>query len=152
MAFTYRKRTFLDPASTGTASYILAEVEDSRNGEYPWGHYMLTIADCRRRIQLEFFLGKPKSRRQSLAKFKLLQNILNEFGEALTKEANLKPTRSQKKGGRRMRLKLFTCIVSPSSGTQDMFELEINAWLQDNQRVEIQDVFLSSSQQDFEPR
>ena len=51
--FSLRKRVFLNPVSTGQTSYILAEVESSRDGEYKWGHYMLTIADCRRHIQLE---------------------------------------------------------------------------------------------------
>ncbi len=51
----FRKRVFLASVSTGHTSYILAEVESSRGGEYKWGHCMLTIADCRRRVQLEFF-------------------------------------------------------------------------------------------------
>ena len=46
-------------------SYILAEVESSRGGEYKWGHYMLTIADCRRRIQLEFFWAQCARRESS---------------------------------------------------------------------------------------
>jgi hypothetical protein len=59
--FCYRKRVFLAPVSTGHTSYILAEAESTRDGEYKWGHYMLTIADCRRRIQLEFF-SAPNAR------------------------------------------------------------------------------------------
>jgi len=52
----------------GQTSHILAEVESSDGGDYQWGHYMLTIADCRRRIQLEFFLGTRYARRISLSK------------------------------------------------------------------------------------
>jgi hypothetical protein len=60
--FGYRKRVFLASISTGHTSYILTEVESSRGGEYKWGHCMLTMADCRRRIQLEFFLGTLRAR------------------------------------------------------------------------------------------
>ena len=87
--FTFRKRSFLNPTSTGYASYILAEVESSRDGEYKWGHYMLTIADCRRHIQLEFFLGTKTARRISLKQINLLIDVLTRFREALIKEHDL---------------------------------------------------------------
>jgi hypothetical protein len=87
--FSFRKRAFLNPVSTGHTSYILAETESSRDGEYRWGHYMLTIADCRRRIQLEFFLGTKRARRLSLAKINLLIDILTAFRDALKKEIAL---------------------------------------------------------------
>ena len=85
----YRKRTFLASVSTGHTSYILTEVESSRGGEYKWGHYMVTIADCRRRIQLEFFLGTMRARRESLRKLDLLLNVLNSFRKVLLAEAQL---------------------------------------------------------------
>jgi len=85
----FRKRLFLNPTSTGHTSYILAEAESSRNGEYRWGHYMLTIADCRRRIQLEFFLGTKRARRNSLRKINLLIDTLTLFRDALTNEIAL---------------------------------------------------------------
>ncbi len=50
--FSLRKRSFLSPVSTGFTSHIFAEVESSNGGEYRWGHNMLTIADCRRRVQM----------------------------------------------------------------------------------------------------
>lgn len=87
--FTYRKRLFLSPVSTGHTSYILAEAESTRGGEYKWGHYMLTIADCRRRIQLEFFLGTARARRASLTKIDLLIKQLEQFQTALRAEAGL---------------------------------------------------------------
>ncbi|HKG61694.1 MAG TPA: hypothetical protein VKB05_18195 [Pyrinomonadaceae bacterium] len=87
--FSLRKRVFLNPVSTGHTSYILAEVESSRDGEYKWGHYMLTIADCRRRIQLEFFLGTKTARRISLKKINLLIDVLTRFRDALMKECDL---------------------------------------------------------------
>src|SRR6185295_14761770 len=73
--------------STGHTSYILAEVESTRGGEYKWGHCMLTIADCRRRIQLEFFLGTLRARRESLRKLDLLLKVLGSFRNALLAEA-----------------------------------------------------------------
>ena len=85
--FHLRKRMFLASVSTGTTSYILAEVESSGGGEYKWGHYMLTIADCRRRIQLEFFLGTVRARRESLRKLDLLLKVLGSFRNALIAEA-----------------------------------------------------------------
>ena len=85
----FRKRVFLASVSTGHTSHILAEVESSRGGEYKWGHCMLTIADCRRRIQLEFFLGTVRARRESLRKLDLLLNVINSFRNALIAEAQL---------------------------------------------------------------
>src|SRR5918912_414848 len=85
--FSHRKRVFLASISTGHTSYILTEVESSRGGEYKWGHCMLTIADCRRRIQLEFFLGTVRARRESLRKLDLLLKVLGSFRNALLAEA-----------------------------------------------------------------
>ena len=87
--FGYRKRAFLASISTGHTSYILTEVESSRGGEYKWGHCMLTMADCRRRIQLEFFLGTLRARRESLRKIDLLIKELEQFRTALRTEASL---------------------------------------------------------------
>ena len=83
----FRKRVFLASISTGHTSFILAEVESSRGGENKWGHCMLTIADCRRRIQLEFFLGTMRARRESLRKLDLLLSVLGSFRNALLTEA-----------------------------------------------------------------
>ena len=89
MSNFYRKRVFLASISTGHTSYILTEAESSRGGEYKWGHYMLTMADCRRRIQLEFFLGTIRARRESLRKIDLLIKLLEQFRTALRTEAGL---------------------------------------------------------------
>jgi hypothetical protein len=85
----FRIRSFLNPVSTGHTSYILAEVESSQNGEYKWGTNMLTIADCRRRILIEFFLGTKRARRTSIAKINLLIEVLTRFRGALLKEQEL---------------------------------------------------------------
>jgi hypothetical protein len=83
---SFRKRSFLNPVSTDHASYIHAVVESSRDGEYPWGSNVVTIADCRRAVQLEFFLGTRRARKVSLAKIDLLIKILTSFRNALAKE------------------------------------------------------------------
>lgn len=88
-SFILRKRAFLNPVSTGQTSYILVEVESSKNGEYRWGTNMLTIADCRRVIRLEFFLGTKRQRRLALAKIDLLIKLLTIFRKALVKEVGL---------------------------------------------------------------
>jgi hypothetical protein len=97
--FTLRKRAFLNPVSSGLTSHVLAEVESSDNGDYQWGTNMLTLADCRRRIQLEFFLGTKQARRISLKKIDLLISVLTSFRTALVKEINLieKPTPARKR-------------------------------------------------------
>ena len=106
----YLKRTFLAPASTGLTSYILAEIEDTRNGEYRWGNNLLTIGDCRRRIQLEFALGTAKSRRESLRKADLLMTTVLRFAHALWAECQLiekfeqAATESKKKGNQNARI------------------------------------------------
>src|SRR6185503_15318559 len=87
--FGYRKRVFLASVSTGHTSYIRTEVESSQGGEYKWGDCMLTMADCRRRIQLEFFLGTLRARRESLRKIDLLIKQLEQFRTALRTEAGL---------------------------------------------------------------
>lgn len=87
--FSFRKRSFLNPVSTDQTSYIHAVVESTRDGEYPWGTNMLTIADCKRVIQLEFFLGTKRARRVSLAKIDLLIRILTSFRAALAREIAL---------------------------------------------------------------
>jgi hypothetical protein len=95
--FSYRRRTFLAPTSTGFTSYVMAEVESSDGGEYRCGHYMLTLADCRRRIDLEFVLSTDLKRRQSLAKIDLLLEVLTKFRAALAAEAQMIAEREQEK-------------------------------------------------------
>jgi hypothetical protein len=123
--FGYRKRVFLASISTGHTSYILTEVESSRGGEYKWGHCMLTMADCRRRIQLEFFLGTLRSRRESLRKIDLLMEQLEQFRTALRTEADLieqyeakqkaKPRKSNKASKKRVVSNGRTNKRSPSA-------------------------------------
>lgn len=87
--FSLRKRLFLNPISTGHTSYILAEVESSLDGAYKWGNYLLTLADCKRIIQFEFFIGTKHARRTALRKINLLIDVLTQFRDALKKEIAL---------------------------------------------------------------
>jgi len=88
-SFAFRKRSFLNPASTGYTSFILAEVESSQEGAYKWGNYLLTLADCKRAVQLDFFLGTKQARRIALRKINLLINVLTRFRDALQIEIAL---------------------------------------------------------------
>ena len=76
---------------------MLAEVESSEEGDYTGGHYMLALADCHRRIELEFCLTTSLTRRQSLAKIGLFMEVLSEFRAALAAEAELIAEREQEK-------------------------------------------------------
>lgn len=99
---SYRKRAFLTSVSSGITSYIYAEAESSNGGEYKYGHYMIILADCHRKIELEFFLGTLQHRRQSLAKIDLLIEVLTAFRAALRNEAEL----ITKWGNKRTRLEI----------------------------------------------
>jgi hypothetical protein len=87
--YTLHKRLFLNPASTGYTSFILAEVESSDGGAYKYGNYLLTIADCKRVIKLEFFLGTKQARSIALRKINLLIDVLTRFRDALANKIAL---------------------------------------------------------------
>jgi len=89
MAKHFHKRTFLNPVSTGLTSFIDALVEHSFNGSDSLINCLITIADCRRVIRLEFFLANKEHRRRSLAKINLLIETLTGFRDALVKESKL---------------------------------------------------------------
>ena len=87
--YSYLRRQFLNetPGELDHTSYVLATVENSFEGEYdPTG--TLYLADCKRTIRLEFYLGRPEARTASLAKINLLLEILGEFRTALIAEAD----------------------------------------------------------------
>ena len=87
--YTFRKRTFLNPESTITTSYILAYVESSFGGEQKWGGNVVILADCHRSVAFEFCLGNAEHRRLSLKKINLLIETLTNFRDALTTESKL---------------------------------------------------------------
>ena len=87
--YAFSKRAFLNPASTHLTSYIQAYVQTGPEGPDKWGDNTVLIADCKRVVQLEFFLGSKRDRRISLAKIDLLINVLMQFRRALAKEIRL---------------------------------------------------------------
>ena len=87
--FSYRKRAFLNPASTGKTSYINLQVESSQGGKYRFGDNLIHLADCHRAVQLEFFLGTKRDREMSLDKINSLIDHFTTFRETLKKEIDL---------------------------------------------------------------
>jgi hypothetical protein len=85
----YRKRVFLNPISISAPSFIQAIADSSDEGTYVLGNYILIIADCDRRIMLEFCLANKKQRKMSLAKIDRLLKVVNEFRDAVYTEAGL---------------------------------------------------------------
>ena len=85
----YRKRAFLNPISISAPSFIQAVADSSDEGTYLLGNYVLIIADCNRRIMLEFCLANATQRKMSLAKIDRLVKVVNEFRDAVYAEAKL---------------------------------------------------------------
>ena len=94
--YAFTKRAFLNPASTHLTSYIHAHVQTGQDGPDKWGDNRVLIADCKRVVELEFFLGTKRDRRISLAKIDLLIKLLMQFRAALAKEINLIENEPQK--------------------------------------------------------
>ena len=89
MKQAFLKRTFLNPISTLSTSYIQANVADSQNGAVKHLGNMLIIADCHRIVEFEFYLGTRMHRRLSVAKLNHLIDTLTGFRDALVKEIAL---------------------------------------------------------------
>jgi hypothetical protein len=89
MRHTFCKRTFLNPISTLSTSYIFAYVADSQDGAANHLGNMLIIADCHRIVEFEFYLGTRMHRRLSVAKLNHLIDTLTGFRAALVKEIEL---------------------------------------------------------------
>jgi hypothetical protein len=104
--YAFSKRAFLNPASTQQTSYIQAHVQTGQEGPDKWGDNMVMIADCRRVVELEFFLGTKRDRRISLAKIDLLIKVLMQFRRALAKE--IKSIEATKKHKRHFASKVET--------------------------------------------
>ena len=92
----YRKRAFLNPISTGQPSFVFAVADSSEGGKDETGNYVLTLADCKRMVELEFPLTSPRLRKQSLKKIDLLADVITRLRAALHHEAKLIDQRSNK--------------------------------------------------------
>jgi hypothetical protein len=75
----YRKRIFLNPISEGAPAFIQAVADSSDDGTYKLGNYLLIIADCNRRITLEFALSSKLARKKARAKVDRFAAVVNEF-------------------------------------------------------------------------
>lgn len=87
--FSFYHRGFLSPEFRSDTSYLHAEIAWTYDGQVIHGTNMLTIADCRRSVQLEFFLGNPDARKESLEKIQLMVDVLTEFRDALKSQIDL---------------------------------------------------------------
>ena len=85
----YRKRVFLNPISEGAPAFIQAVADDSDNGSYLLGNYLLIIADCERRIMLQFPLSSKKAREKARAKIERFAAVVNAFREHMIKELEM---------------------------------------------------------------
>ena len=89
VAMAYRKRVFLNPISISAPSFIQAIADSSDEGTYLLGNHVLIIADCDRRIMLEFCLANAHQRSISLQKIDRLFKVFSEFRDAVYAEAEL---------------------------------------------------------------
>jgi hypothetical protein len=89
MCMAYRKRLFLNPIKDGAPAFVQAVADSSDNGSYLLGNYLLIIADCNRRITLEFALTSKTARRKARAKIERFAAVVNEFHKHLIRELEL---------------------------------------------------------------
>lgn len=92
-------RTVKELSSTNLNRSIivhLAVADSSKGGKEVTGNYVLTVADCRRMLELEFPLTSRRLRKQSLAKIDLLAQIINQFKDAIHAEAELIDQQAEK--------------------------------------------------------
>jgi formate-dependent nitrite reductase cytochrome c552 subunit len=85
-----QKRMFLNRYLDKPAM-IMASVEDTRaipqgDGQVS-GDIEFSISDCYNRVSLNFYLGNPEDRANSLYKIRRIAAIVNEFHKALEIEA-----------------------------------------------------------------
>lgn len=99
----YAKRLFLNPIADGAPSFIQAVADSSDQGTYVLGNYLLIVADCDRRITLEFSVGNASARKKSRAKIQRFVDVVTGFRDALIREIELidKVQKAHVKGSRR---------------------------------------------------
>jgi hypothetical protein len=101
--YKHIRREFLNaaPADLVHTSYVLAHVEDSDSGRIAHGSNVLNIADCKRVVTLEFYLGNQAARDSSIAKINLLLEVIGGFRDCLLNEAYAIAKAQKTKGARR---------------------------------------------------
>jgi len=81
--------TTSNEVSAGSSIIFQAVADDSDEGTYLLGNYLLIIADCDRRIMLKFYVASPKARKKAIAKIDKLVQVVNDFREALIRKIEL---------------------------------------------------------------
>jgi hypothetical protein len=94
----YVRRFLNEPGHHGGA-YLLLSVSDTddAHGSYVESSVRFEIADCARKVQLEFPLHDATVRRNSLKKARLLSRTLHEFERALTAESEVAAARERER-------------------------------------------------------
>jgi hypothetical protein len=90
-------RRFLNQPGHHGGGYLLASVEDTSRADDPEAESWIEfeLADCSRRISLEFPLRTRRDRRNSLRKARLLADVVSRFVAALEQEADLAERRER---------------------------------------------------------
>lgn len=84
----FLRREFLNDASSLDASFVLASVTSSYQGQFVDGFNALVLCDSSRIVCLEFPLGTPQARNASLYNIGILLGTLEKFRDSLISEAS----------------------------------------------------------------
>jgi len=96
-----RRREFLndDPE---LPAFIIGVVEDTRDlpddpeDHWKWGTVVLDLADCSRRVSLDFDLNDSPARANSLRKINLIAEVVNAVRDAIALEVESRDARPVK--------------------------------------------------------
>ncbi len=82
-------RRFLNRPGHHAGGYVLASVEDTSRADDDIAWVEFALADCSRRVSLDFPLATRSERSNSVRKARMLLGVLEAFVEALEAEAAL---------------------------------------------------------------
>jgi len=89
-------REFLNLPGHESSAHIIAQVVDTRGQKYPSMDIVLDIADCSRKIGLNFYMHDEETAKNAMHKINLLIDQLNEFRKHLNAERILMLRRLRK--------------------------------------------------------
>src|SRR5260370_14298117 len=101
-----RRREFLNE-DTELTEFIIAVVEETRDRPddpeegWKYGTVVLDLADCFRRVSLDFDLNDSSARANSLRKINLIAEVVNEVRDAIAVEVESRNARPAKEAGPR---------------------------------------------------
>lgn len=84
--YRFYSRKFLNLRGHHGGAYVLAVVQHTAD-DSPWSDIILELADCSRRVALEFPLYSAADRRNSVRKARLIAEIAAQFADAVEAEA-----------------------------------------------------------------